>query len=451
MDLKNKKVLIVGFGKSGEASLRFILSKGARPAVTDMHSAEHIQRVLHHFNGEPIEWFLGSHPRDVFLNAELIVVSPGVPWNLQALQEARAKKIPVINEIELAILNFNPLPKIIAVTGTNGKTTTVSLIHHLFQTAGKKSVLAGNIGQPMLSCQDKIQSAEFLVLEISSYQLVSVPSLKPDIAVWLNITEDHLDWHENFESYLHAKSRLVRQTDLKGGVVYNADDPVVSQAVEQIPSQRRMFSAQRRVKLGGWVEEGKLMVKNSLTEPLLDFDLSKIPLKGIHNWENMLAALLAVAPYIKDAKILQRGLESFTPLPHRMQIVRELGGVTYINDSKGTNVGAAVKALAAVRGPILWIAGGRDKGGDYAPLCAWVKKKCRAVFLLGEAKEKMALALEGCGPMTPVRHLKEAVLKAHAAAKVGDTVLLSPACSSFDMFKDYAERGNAFMKLVGDL
>lgn len=462
MELKGKKVLIVGFGKSGQAALRFVLAHGARPAVTDVQTPEQLKVPLGSFatlrmttQEAKVDWYLGGHPGEIFASADLIVVSPGVPWNLAPLKEARAKGIPVVSELELAFQELRSAPSAqcatIAVTGTNGKTTTVSLIHHLLKTAGKKSVLAGNVGKPLLDCLNEIRESQFLVLEISSYQLEATPSLKPAVAVWLNITEDHLDWHENFSAYTAAKAKAIRQTGPNGLVIYNADDTVVAQTVEQIPSNRLPISTQRRVKLGGWVEEGMLWIKPQVSQAPAVFDLSKVALKGIHNWENMLAALLAVAPAIKDRDVLQKGLETFTPLPHRMQVVLEQGGVTYINDSKGTNVGAALKALIAVSGPVIWIAGGRDKGGGYAPLKEWVKKKCRAVFLLGEAKGKMARALEGCAAMKQVQDLQEAVQMASKDAKAGDTVLFSPACSSFDMFKDYAERGEIFMKLVREL
>lgn len=203
--------------------------------------------------------------------------------------------------------------------------------------------------------------------------------------------------------------------------------------------------------MGGWVDSGYLVLKPTLSEQPLRLELGKASLTGIHNWENMLAALLAVSPYIKDVEILQKGLESFVPLPHRMQVVRELKGVTYINDSKGTNVGASCKALLSAKAPILWIAGGKDKGGAYEPLKDFVKKKVKKTFLLGEAKTKMFESLKGCGEITMVNDLAEAVLLAARVAQAGDTVLFSPACSSFDMFKDYAERGKKFSELVNKL
>ena len=320
----------------------------------------------------------------------------------------------------------------------------------------KKSPLAENVGEPLLDCLEEAKQSEFLVLEISSYQMEAIPSLKPDVAVWLNITEDHLDWHADFNDYVMAKSKLIRQTAPDGLVIYNGEDDVVSQAVEQIPSPRLMFSVKRQLKLGGWVEEGKLNLKTKFDGDVSCFELDNVPLKGIHNWENMLAALLAILGDVSllgnvPTMVLQKGLESFSPLPHRMQLVREFKGVTYINDSKGTNVGAALKAIASTKPPIVWVAGGKDKGGSYAPLCDLLEKKSKKNVLFGEAKQKMAKELKGCGEIVIVNNLKEAVGEAAKIAVSGDTVLFSPACSSFDMFKDYADRGNKFAELVMSL
>ena len=453
MDLLNKKVLIVGFGKSGQAALRFCLKQGARPAVTDSRAKEAFSHQLSAFSAYPVDWYFASHDPDLFLSADVIVVSPGVPWNLEPLKAAREKGVPVVGELELALKDHGPWtmdygPKIIAVTGTNGKTTTVTLIDHLLKTAGKKSLLAGNVGKPLLDCLDAAKTSEFLVLEISSYQMEATPSLKADAAVWLNVTEDHLDWHEDFAGYVKAKTKLIRQASPNGLAVYNAEDPIVAQMVEQIPSPRFGFSTKRQLKLGGWVDEGYLVLNTGMKDSPLRFSLKDIPLKGIHNWENMLASLLAVAPYIKDAALLQKGLESFVPLPHRMQMVREIKGVSYINDSKGTNVGATLKAFVSTKPPIVWIAGGKDKGGSYEPLAALVQKKTKKAIFFGEAKTKMADIFKQYTEVALTNDLGGAVALAFKTAAAGDTVLFSPACASFDMFKDYAERGEKFMELV---
>lgn len=364
MNLKNKKVLIVGFGQSGQAALKFILEQEAAPAVVDLHDEDHTA---------------------VFESVDLIVVSPGVPIRLRPLQWARAKGIPIVSEMELALPILGP--QIIAVTGTNGKTTTATLIHHLLATAGKKSVLAGNVGRPLTDCIADLERSEFLVLEVSSYQMEITPSLKAHAACLLNITEDHLHWHESFEAYVNAKAKLIRQSAPEGRIIYNLEDPIVTQVVEAIPAERWGFSTRRIPKRGGWVEEGKLCLRLAFEGPVVRFDLAPCPLKGITGWENMLAALLAVFPHIKDAAVAQKGLQTFVPLAHRLQEVCKAKGVTYINDSKATNVGAVVKALAATPAPILWIAGGQDKGGSYEPLKDWVKKKSARPVFLGRANK----------------------------------------------------------------
>ncbi len=399
-------MLIVGFGKSGQAALRYCLKQGARSAVTDSRKREAFDLVLQPFKGYPVDWYFGSQDIDLFLSADLIVVSPGVSWNSDPLKKARAKGIPVIGELELALSDSRFTThdaRIIAVTGTNGKTTTVTLIDHLLKTAGKKSLLAGNVGKPLLDCFDEMKSVSCLVLEISSYQMEATPSLKPDVSVWLNVTEDHLDWHENFADYVKAKAKLIRQTAPNGLVIYNTEDSVVSLAVEQIPSPRLGFSVKRELKIGGWVDGGTLVLKPAVSASPFQFDLKNVPLKGIHNWENMLAALLAVTA-IGDVphSILQKGLETFVPLPHRMQPVCQRNGVTYINDSKGTNVGATLKALVSCKAPLIWIAGGREKGGSYEPLVAWVKKKSKKAIFFWRGKRKHGSCFQtmhggGCG------------------------------------------------------
>lgn len=454
MHWQNKKVLIVGFGKSGEASLRYLLSEGARVAVNDSRARSCFENRLKNFSDKPIDWYFGEHDEALFLSSDCVVVSPGIPWNLKALKSARKKKIPIISELELALTDEKlkrSKPKIIAVTGTNGKTTTVHLIHHLLKTAGKQSVLAGNVGTPLLQCLDKIAAETFLVLEVSSYQLESTPSLRPDCAVWLNVTEDHLDWHESFEAYVSAKAKLIRQTAPEGLVIYNGEDAIVSQCVLQIPSPRLVFSVKRKVPLGGFVEEGVLYVKMKPSAETLQFPLEKVLLKGIHSWENMLASLLAVSPFISDPKLLQKGLETFEPLPHRMQEIRKKEGILYINDSKATNVGATLKAFLGTKKPIIWIAGGRDKGGNLEPLKKCVEVQTKKAIFFGEAKKRFFQFFRESTEVAEVFDLKEALALATKCAKAGDTVLFSPACSSFDMFKDYVERGETWIHLVQDL
>lgn len=461
MNLLGKKVLIVGFGKSGQAALRFCLKRGARPAVTDSRAKEAFSHQLSAFSAYPVDWYLGFHNVDLFLSADLIVVSPGVPWNLPELKEARKKGIPVVGEMELALQDRglkteDRRPKIIAVTGTNGKTTTVTLIDHLLKTAGKKSLLAGNVGLPLLDCLEEIKEAEFLVLEISSYQMEATPSLRPDVAVWLNVTEDHLDWHEDFTDYVKAKTKLIQQASPNGVAVYNVEDDVVANMVEQTPCGRLGFSAQRQLKIGGWVDEGHLVLKTGMKDQPVRYSLKNVPLKGIHNWENMLASLLAVTavgdvPRMGNVPTLQKGLESFVPLPHRMQVVREINGVTYVNDSKGTNVGATLKAFISTKPPIVWIAGGKDKGGSYEPLVEPVQKKAKKAIFFGESKNIMADIFKKHIEVALADDLGGAVMLASKTAATGDTVLFSPACSSFDMFKDYVERGEKFKELVRQL
>src|SRR3989338_6272621 len=348
---EKKKMLVIGFGKSGKAAARFGLKQKMAVCVTDLRSEKELKEEMRPFEKSPIDWHLGGHPDSIFQNVDLIVASPGVPPALPGIQKARKAGVPVISEMDLALQQIQ-VPTI-AVTGTNGKTTTVHLIHHLLQTAGKKSVLAGNVGTPLLDCFDDLQSAEALVLEVSSYQLETTPHLKSKVAVWLNVTDDHLDWHECFEAYVEAKTKLFRSAGTQGTLIYNEDDAVVSQVVHQFPVARLGFSTRRKLLLGAWVEEGRLCFRMSPREEF-SLSLNQVLLKGIQNWENMMAAVLAVRSFGISKETLQEGLNTFRGLPHRMELVRIWNGIHFVNDSKATNVGAVVKALEGLSGPVIW-------------------------------------------------------------------------------------------------
>ncbi len=442
-------MLVVGFGKSGKAAVRYGLQQKMQVVVTDLRKKEDLQSAIFPFAKDPIIWHLGGHPKEIFEKADLIVASPGVPLHFEGLQMAKAKGVPVVSELELA-LQQSSLP-LVGVTGTNGKTTTVSLIHHLLQTAGKKSLLAGNVGTPLLDCLEQFKNVDTLVLELSSFQLEMTPSLKPKVAVWLNVTEDHVDWHQNFEAYVAAKAKLVRAVGSDGLVVYNDDDTIVAQVVSQFPVPRLGYSVQRKLPLGAWVEGDRLFFKLRATQDPFFLSIAKSPLKGIQNWENMMAAVLAVSPFQISQLDLQKGLDSFQGLPHRMQWVRDWKGIHFVNDSKATNVGAVVKALEGIDNNILWLAGGRSKQASYQPLAALVKQKVRKAFFFGEAAEELEKSFRDVTKVLRVSDLATAVTMAANESRKGDTVLLSPACSSFDQFQDYADRGNCFVKCVEGL
>ena len=440
------KMLVVGLGKSGVAAALYGVAQGNCVTVTDQKSADDLPEAMAKLHGMPVRWELGGHSDELFAEQDLIVVSPGVPLNLPALKTARAKNIPIVGEMELALQQIDR--PIISVTGTNGKTTTVTLIDHLLKTAGKKSLLAGNVGTPLLQVFLEAAKSDWVVLEVSSYQLETTPSLVPTVSIWLNVTEDHLDWHESFENYAAAKAKMMHATRSDGLAIYNADDSLVAHLVSRIPKPVLPFSVQRQLKIGGWVEEGALCIRLKANQPTTKYFLADLPLKGIHNWQNMLAAVLAVSFAGLPEEAIRKGLQSFFGLPHRMQSVGTVRGVHYINDSKATNVGAVEMALASVQGRVLWIAGGRDKGGSYAPLLTKAKGKVCRVILFGEARKTMQKVFEKEFSTAVVNTLEEATKIASREAKPGETVLFSPACSSFDQFTNYAERGEYFKALV---
>lgn len=418
MDLRNKKVLIVGFGRSGQAAARYCLDHGACVSVTDKRPSSDFDLRTAGMNT-----YFGSHPSSIFEKQDLIVVSPGVPLDIEGITRAKAKGIPVIGEFELADIKA----PIIAVTGTNGKSTVTTLIGRIMKEAGLKVAVGGNLGTPLLDMLDDIGNAEYVVLEVSSYQLEISPSFHPNIALLLNITPDHIDRYGSMQAYIDAKALIVRNMGVADVLIYNEEDDLVRNIAENSKARKIGFSAARGV-------EG--------------LDLSKAGIEGAHNKENMIAAALAAAEAGVDFSVSQKVFEGFTGLPHRNQFVREVNGVRFFDDSKGTNVGAVVKSLEGFRSKVILIAGGLDKGGSYDPLKPLVRDKVKALVLIGEAREIMARELGGLTTVIMADSMEDAVKESFRIADKGDVVLLSPACASFDMFKDYADRGNRFAEAV---
>ena len=430
MDLKEKTVLVVGLGKSGIAACRYLVEQGARVIANDLRND--VQKPA-----GGVECLLGSHDVGLAQQADLVVVSPGIPLHLPMLIKARERNIPIVGEMELAIVELtsgpasSEWPAFIAITGTNGKTTTTMLIAHLLKAIGKKVCVAGNIGTPLLSCISDARHSDWVVLEVSSFQLETTPSLHPRIAVWLNTTPDHLDWHASFADYVAAKRKIFEQLPDDGCGIYNDRDAAI---IAALPKTRAT------------------LIPFHSTTPV-DWDLTRVKLEGVHNRENTIASLLAVQRLVtkENHHHIQRALESFTPPPHRLQFIREVHGVRYYDDSKGTNVGATVKALESFSSPVVLIAGGRDKGGSYDPLCSIVREKVKLLVLIGEAAAAMDRALGTMTRVVRARSMEDAVMVAHATAVAGDVVMLSPACSSFDMFRDYAHRGQVFQEAVNGI
>lgn len=435
MNFKGKKILIVGFGVSGQAAARFLMRRGAKVAVTDSRQLADLGTFPKDLR--TLEGFWGGHPEEAFRGRDLIVLSPGVPLELPELKRAKKRGVKVVGEFGLAAsLLKSPM---IAVTGTNGKSTTVTLIEAMLRKARKKVALGGNIGTPLMEIVDENKKFDWVVAEVSSYQLETcLKPFRPKIAVLLNITEDHLDRYPSFKAYAKAKFRIFADQTSKDTLVYGADDPLVAGGVKRAKSKKIPISASG--------PSDRIIFGKE------EYSLARAKLIGLHNRENMTAAIAAARTAGASPQAIQKTLETFEGLPHRTQFVREREGVRFYDDSKGTNVDAAVKSLLGFEdGRVVLIAGGRDKGGSYAPLREVARRKTKLVLTIGEAGPAIAKALKGGVEVVPADTLDRAVRVAVERARPGDTVLLSPACSSFDQFRDYKDRGNTFQRLVKQL
>ncbi|MFA4875297.1 MAG: UDP-N-acetylmuramoyl-L-alanine--D-glutamate ligase [bacterium] len=457
-DLRNKKVLIIGLGRSGLAAARHCVAAGAVVTATDKKPASELTDALAALDGMGVKFALGGHDPALCAESEIIVISPGVPLELPGLSLARERGAAIIGELELAVWEISK--PVIAVTGTNGKTTTTALIGHLLENSGINACVAGNIGTPLLDVLADADKADYIVLEVSSFQIETTPSLRPYIMIWLNVTQDHLDRHGTFENYVASKARLMAQVPEDGFGIYNAADEAVAQAAiaqrcRLIPfdATGRLFGAHRASEQRAgraWYGDGDLWVYAPDSTPNR-YSLADVKLEGPHNRENMLSALMTSELAGADPADLAAALNSFKGLPHRVEFVAELKGVRYYDDSKGTNVGATIRALEGFAEPVVLIAGGLSKGADFAPLAGHVKGKVKKLVLIGEAAPEMEKTLSPFASTVRAKSMDEAVSIASRVAEPGDVVLLSPACASFDMFKDYSDRGRAFVDAVNGI
>ncbi|HPQ80780.1 MAG TPA: UDP-N-acetylmuramoyl-L-alanine--D-glutamate ligase [bacterium] len=450
-DVKGKRVLIVGLGKSGAAAARFLSARGASLAVVDSKSPDELRDAAGSLKGLDIELSLGGSDAKLFDSAQMIVASPGVPGDLPGILSAAARGVPVIGELELALSELER--PVVAITGTNGKTTTTTLVGHLLRESGMRTCVAGNIGTPLLDLLDEAMSADVVVLEVSSFQIETTPSLSPRIGILLNATPDHLDRHGSFDAYVECKAAMISNVKADGFSIFNAADDRVASAVAAVKSRLVPFDATGRVlarnegRIGAWYEDGDLLVRVRQGDAVR-FPLSRVKLEGMHNRENMLAALAAAMLCGAEPSKLRRALDAFSGLPHRMELVGECMGVRFYDDSKGTNVGATVRAIEAFAEPVVLIAGGLSKGADFASLAVYAEGRVKRAVLIGEAAADLERAFAGKVESLRAKTMEEAVGLAAGAAEPGDVVLLSPACASFDMFRDYAHRGEAFTGAV---
>ena len=448
MELKNKKTVVVGLARTGAAVARFLSERGALVTVTDMKDEEALAPFLERLKGLPINLELGRHEENSFLSADLIVVSPGVPMDIAPIKLAQARKRRVISEIELASI-FIDAP-MVAITGTNGKTTTTTLTGEIFRACGYRTFVGGNIGNPLIDLAISGEDVERVVAEISSFQLEGIDGFHPKVAVLLNITEDHLDRYASFGDYAAAKARILENLDKNDFAVINMDDPMTAEMAERCV-RGRIFPMSRLQELSQGISHqgGVIRFRWEGREEL--FPTAGYGLKGVHNLDNIMAALASALLLGCDAGQAQKAVEGFRGLPHRMELVAVIDGVSWYNDSKGTNVGSVVKSLESFEKNVTLIAGGRDKGGDYEPLAGLIRERVDHMILIGEARDKIAAALGALTDTRMAESLEEAVDLARDLTPSGGTVLFSPACSSFDMFKNYEERGERFAALVNEL
>jgi UDP-N-acetylmuramoylalanine--D-glutamate ligase len=447
IELRGKRVLVVGLARTGVATSLFCAARGAAVTATDSRTENEIGAEIPKLREAAVTLELGGHQEKTFLAQELIIPSPGVPADALLLQSARAKGITIWSEIELAYRFLKG--RLIGITGSNGKTTTTSLVDHILKGAGYSTILAGNIGTPLIARVDASRDDTITVLELSSFQLELIETFRPNIGVFLNLTADHLDRHHTMGAYGAAKARLFENQTEEDSAVLNADDSATTPYAPSRP-QVYWFSRKQRVAQGAYLRGGEIIFRrNGREEAVLKRDAIALP--GAHNLDNVLAAVAVACIAGADAGAIAKGVRSFAGVEHRLEFVAEIGGVRYYNDSKATNVDATLKALDAFSGRILVILGGKDKGSDYSELQKPLREKAILALLVGAAAEKIEKQIAGNVAIEHAGTIERAVEIASHAAQPGDIVLLAPACASFDQFQNFEHRGHVFKELVRQL
>jgi len=447
MDVKGKRVLVVGLGKSGVASALFLEKRGALVAVSDAKTEEQLPQEIPLLLDHGISVESGHHGERTFRDQDLIVISPGVPFDVPQLVQARALGIPVIGEVELAARHLKG--KIVAITGSNGKTTTTALAGEIIAAGEREALVGGNIGTPAISFVEVSTDDTWVVLEISSFQLETIESFHPKIAVVLNVTPDHLDRHYTFENYAAAKARIFENQTADDFAVLNADNAPCAAMAARAKAHVYWFSRLKQVERGAFTRGAHIVWRDGTAEQEI-MPVSEISLKGSHNVENVLAGVcVGMLAGIQPVQI-RRAIGAFKAVEHRLEYVATVRGVEYYNDSKATNVDATIKALESFPGRIHLILGGKDKGSDYSLLNSLLKERVKRVYTIGAAAAKIESQVRGAEVLS-VGTLEAAIKRASESATPGDVVLLAPACASFDQFVSYEHRGRAFKEQVRQL
>jgi UDP-N-acetylmuramoylalanine--D-glutamate ligase len=444
-DVKGKRVLVVGLGKSGVASALFLHERGARVTVSDAKAEEQLRSEIPKLLDKGIAVETGGHGERTFRQQDLIVVSPGVPASSEPLKQALSLGIPVIGEIELASRFLKG--HIIAITGSNGKTTTTSLAGEVVARGGWKSQVGGNIGTPAISLVAESTDDSYTILEVSSFQLETIETFRPFIAAVLNISPDHLDRHGSMEAYTAAKRRIFENQKSDDFAVLNADDAICVRMAAGIQPQIYWFSRRKEVERGGFVRGERIYLRDPEGEHEI-MPVNEIPLKGAHNLENVLATVCIGGIVRCEPGRIRNAVKEFKAVEHRLEFVATVNGVEYYNDSKATNVDATIKALESFPANIHIILGGKDKGAPYTPLVPLLRERAKRVYTIGAAAAKIEEEISGSVDVVKAGTIDIAVRKAAESARPGDVVVLAPACASFDQFDNFEQRGRIFKELV---
>lgn len=452
MKVEKKKVMVVGMARSGIAAAKLLVHHGARPILSDSRKEDAFHGTLDELKNTSCIFRLGEDPVKILSEVDIVVISPGVPIDAPVVKAAKENGIPLVGELELA---FSLLQgEVLAISGTNGKTTTTTLLGKMFENAGRMSYVAGNIGYPLSSVALTSKKDDVIITEVSSFQLETIKTFRPRVAALLNIAEDHLNRHETMAQYIKLKQRLFENQQEDDVAVLNMDDPVVVKMSGKMKGRVTYFSRTQKVESGAYVADGKIVwTLDGVQKPICDADTILIP--GSHNLENALAATAMASLMGVPSAVIRHTLQSFTGVEHRIEKVRVFQGVVYINDSKGTNIDSTIKAVQSMKSPTVLILGGYDKHADFSPLCKEIvhSGQIDEVVVIGQTAKQIQKTLdkEKYTHVTRAYSMEDAVNKARAAAVMGGNVLLSPACASFDMFRDYEHRGEVFKELVNKL
>ncbi|CEQ31262.1 UDP-N-acetylmuramoylalanine--D-glutamate ligase (UDP-N-acetylmuramoyl-L-alanyl-D-glutamate synthetase) (D-glutamic acid-adding enzyme) [[Clostridium] sordellii] len=452
MDLNNKIVLLVGLAKTGVSTIKKLDKLGAKIIVNDIKSKDQLKDIIKQIeNLDSVEYILGHHLEDIS-NIDLTIVSPGVPLDLPFIKKLQSENINIIGEVELAY-KLSKNPTFVGITGTNGKTTTTSLVGEIFKKASKDSYIVGNIGNPVIDTVDLTDENSFLITELSSFQLESIEDFKPRVSTIINITEDHLNRHHTMENYINAKANIFKNQDANDFCILNYDDEIVRELGNKTNAKVLYFSQKEKVSQGAYLDDNNNIVIKVNDKEIKLLNKDELSLPGNHNLENCMAAILMSYVLGIDLEIIKDTLKTFKSVEHRLEFVTDKDGIMFVNDSKGTNPDSTIKAITSYDKPIVLIAGGKDKQSDFTEMISYATKNVKALVLLGETADKIeqTAKLQGMNNIFRVSDMKEAVKVAYKLAQSGDVVLLSPACASWDMYPNFEARGLDFKENIYNL